>query len=286
MTQTPRLPMAICYDFDGTLSPRCMQEYGFIPRVGLDPAEFWRRSNQFARKNQADQILGYMSLMKQESEKHHMPFSKSELRAYGRSVELFAGLDTWFRRINAYGRRRGLTVEHYIISSGLQEILAGTSIARYFRAIFASSFIFDSAGNAIWPAQVVNYTNKTQFLFRINKGCLDIGDDRRINRRIPESEKHMPFSRMIYIGDGETDVPCMLTLKGDGGHSIAVYQPDKPTSRENAQLLLDDHRADFAAPADYRADQPLERYVRALIDKIAADAYIQTLKKKTVLDIS
>lgn len=278
------IPMAICYDFDGTLSPRCMQEYGFIREMGLESGAFWAKSNTLARKQNADQIISYMRQMQMESQKRGVPFQKNKLRSYGRVVELFAGLDTWFRRINAYGRKKGLAVEHYIISSGLKEILEGMQIAKSFTAIFASSFIYDAHGNAVWPAQVVNYTNKTQFLFRINKGCLDIADERKINKRIPESEKHMPFARMIYIGDGETDVPCMLTLRNDGGHSIAVYQPKIPESCQNAQLLLDDKRVDFAAPADYREGKPVEVYVKALIDKIAADARIQALKKKIVVD--
>jgi len=278
------IPMAICYDFDGTLSPRCMQEYGFMTELGLTASDFWAKSNQAARQQNADQILAYMYQMKLESKQHETPFQHQKLLSYGKNVDLFPGLETWFDRINAYGLEKGLLVEHYIISSGLKEILEGTRIARFFTAIFASSFIFDNQGNAVWPAQVVNYTNKTQFLFRINKGCLDISDERKINKRIPESEKHMPFSRMIYIGDGETDVPCMLTLRSDGGHSIAVYQPDRPDSCQNAQLLLDDKRADFAAPADYRSGKTIETYVRALIDKIAADTHIQNLKRKIVID--
>ena len=278
------IPMAICYDFDGTLSPRCMQEYGFIRKMGLDADTFWTKSNGLAERQHADQILSYMQQMKIESQKRNEPFNHKALKTYGQAVELFAGLDTWFRRINAYGRKKGLLVEHYIISSGLKEILEGTHISKFFKAIFASSFIYDKEGNAIWPAQVVNYTNKTQFLFRINKGCLDIADTKKINKRIPESEKHMPFSRMIYIGDGETDVPCMLTLKSDGGHSIAVYQSKIPASCQEAQLLLDDKRADFAAPADYREGKAVEIYVKALIDKIAADTRIHQLKKKIVID--
>ena len=277
-TSKKLIPMAICYDFDGTLSPRCMQEYGFMNDLTLSAEAFWNKSNAQAHRQNADPILSYMHLMKTESQRHQIPFKRDQLKKYGRSVELFAGLDTWFRRINAYGRKKGLAVEHYIISSGLKEILEGTAISRHFKAIFASSFIYDRQGNAVWPAQVVNFTNKTQFLFRINKGCLDISDNHKINRRIPESEKHLPFSRMIYIGDGETDVPCMLTLKGDGGHSIAVYQPEISWSVQGAKLLLDDKRADFAAPADYRAGSLIENYVRALIDKIAADTRIAALK--------
>ena len=276
-----KIPMAICYDFDGTLSPRCMQEYGFIQELGMTTDDFWKKSNTRARCQNADQILSYMEQMRKESQKKGIPFCKESLQKYGNAVELFPGLDTWFKRINAYGRKKGLAVEHYIISSGLKEILEGTSIAKSFKAIFASSFCYDNKGNAVWPAQVVNYTNKTQFLFRINKGCLDISDVKKINKRIPENEKHIPFSRMIYIGDGETDVPCMLTLKSDGGHSIAVYQPKITESRKNAQLLLDDKRADFAAPADYREGKTAEVYVKALIDKIVADTHIQNLKQKT-----
>ena len=281
MTIKKKIPMAICYDFDGTLSPRCMQEYGFIQELGMTTDDFWKKSNTRARRQNADQILSYMEQMREESRKKGIPFCKKNLQKYGNAIELFPGLDTWFKRINAYARKKGLTVEHYIISSGLKEILDGTSIAKSFRAIFASSFCYDNKGNAVWPAQVVNYTNKTQFLFRINKGCLDISDVKKINKRMPENEKHIPFSRMIYIGDGETDVPCMLTLKSDGGHSIAVYQPKIKESRENAQLLLDDKRADFAAPADYREGKTAEVYVKAIIDKIAADTHIQTLKQKT-----
>ncbi len=277
------IPMAICYDFDGTLSPGNMQEYGFVKQLGMTAGEFWKRSNTLAKQVGADHILAYMSQMRIEAAARGIPFQKKKFKEYGRDVQLFPGLDTWFKRINAYGRKKGLAVEHYIISSGLKEILEGMPIAKSFKAIFASSFIYDAKGNAIWPALAVNYTNKTQFLFRINKGCLDVGDNRNINRRIPESEKHMPFSRMIYIGDGETDVPCMLTLKNDGGHSVAVYQEKIPDSCENAQLLLDDGRADFAAPADYREGKPVETYVKALIDKIAADTHIQILKKKTVI---
>jgi phosphoglycolate phosphatase-like HAD superfamily hydrolase len=276
------VPMAICYDFDGTLSPGCMQEYGFIRELGLDSQAFWKKTNAYAKKHKIDQILSYMLQMKLESEKKGYPFSKKKLKEYGKNVELFPGVDTWFKRINAYGRKKGLSVEHYIISSGLKEILEGVHISHYFKEIFASSFVLDSKGNAIWPAQAVNYTNKTQFLFRIMKGCLDISDDKGVNRRIREDEKHMPFSRIIYIGDGETDVPCMSTLKSDGGHTIAIYQDKVKQSCQSAQTLLDDRRVDFAAVADYRKDKQVEKYVRVLIDKISADTCIEKLKKKTV----
>ena len=276
------IPMAICYDFDGTLSPGCMQEYGFIRELGLDSKSFWKKTNAYAKKHKIDQILSYMLQMKLESEKKGYPFSKKKLKEYGKNVELFPGVDTWFERINAYGREKGLSVEHYIISSGLKEILEGVHISRYFKEIFASSFVLDGKGNAIWPAQAVNYTNKTQFLFRIMKGCLDISDDKGVNRRIREDEKHMPFSRIIYIGDGETDVPCMSTLKSDGGHTIAIYQDKVKQSCQSAQTLLNDRRVDFAAVADYCKDRQVEKYVRVLIDKISADACIEKLKKKTL----
>ncbi len=274
-----RIPVAICYDFDDTLAPGNMAEYGLIERLGTTPEAFWPQINTFAQRHEMDTILAYMLCMCTDSATAQAPLTREELRAYGRKIRLFPGVQTWFARINEYARQRGILLEHYIISSGLKEILEGTSIAQEFRAIFASAFLYNEQGLARWPAMSVNYTNKTQFLFRINKGCLDVGDNTLINQRIPQEEKHLPFSRMIYIGDGETDVPCMLTLKNEGGHSIAVYRKDVADSCQKVQRLLQDRRVDFVAKADYRAHGEIETYVQALLDKIAADAHLHILKQ-------
>ena len=207
---------ALIYDFDKTLSPKDMQEYGFLPGIGVEPAAFWEDCRTFATANQTDGVLAYMFMMQ-----HHAagksPLTKSSLLALGQNIEFFPGVLSWFDRINAHGASLGLGVEHYIISSGLKEIIDGTPIAEHFKAVFATSFVYNDQDVAVWPATAINYTNKTQYLYRINKGVLDPTNDVDLNRFTPEHERRIPFANMIYIGDGLTDVPCMKTTRLKGG---------------------------------------------------------------------
>ena len=167
--------VAICYDFDKTLSPDDMQAQGFIQSVDYEVSEFWQESNGLAEQNDMDQNLAYMFKMMETAEGHVL-FTKDTLLKYGAQVRLFPGVEDWFRRIRDYGEAHGVIVEHYIISSGLKEMIEGTAIASEFEKIYASTFFYNDKGVPKWPAQVVNYTNKTQFLFRIEKGVLDIND--------------------------------------------------------------------------------------------------------------
>ena len=196
--------LAICYDFDRTLSPDDMQAQGYIQSVGYDVGSFWKESNGLAEANDMDQNLAYMYLMK-ETAAGKVLFTKEKLEDYGSKVDLFPGVEDWFERIRNYGTQQGVIVEHYIISSGLKEMIEGTSVAKKgaFKKIYASSFYYNADGVAVWPAQVVNYTNKTQFLFRIEKGVLDINDD-GVNDSFPPDELRIPFRNMIYIGDSDT----------------------------------------------------------------------------------
>lgn len=272
------IPMAICYDFDGTLAPGNMQEYGFIRSLGQTPQEFWEKSNQIALTQKADNILAYMKLMKEESLAHHLPFKKEDFKKYAKTIQLFPGVSGWFDRINTYALSKGVRIEHYIISSGLKEMVEGTVIAPYFKEIFASSFMYDENDIAVWPALSVNYTNKTQFLYRINKGCLDISDN-SINRHMDDKDKPMPFKNMIYVGDGETDIPSIKTVKREGGHAIAVYQPHLPLREDTIRMIQGDDRADIITPADYREDAPLDIFVKAVIDKIIMDTYVNKVEQ-------
>ncbi len=274
------IPMAICYDFDGTLAPGNMQEYGFFNELGVIPSDFWMRSNTYAREQKADAILGYMKLMKDESEKHHLSFTKEDLKQYATQVQLYPGVADWFTRLNIYAYTKGVALEHYIISSGLKEMVEGTSIASYFKEIFASSFMYDSNGTAVWPGLVVNYTNKTQFLYRINKGCLDVSDDNIINQHMDDADKPIPFAHMIYIGDGKTDIPSMKTVKREGGYTIAVYSPNKEGNREHVKQLLGIERADVIAPADYRENQPIDIFVKGVIDQIVAHVRLKNIQNE------
>ncbi len=260
--------VAICYDFDKTLSPDDMQAQGFIQSVGFDVNEFWREANRIAKQNDMDSTLAYMLKMRIESE-GRMPFTRQMLAEYGSRVELFDGVTTWFRRIREFGRQSGVIVEHYIISSGLREMIEGTSIAHEFEKIYASSFCYNERGIAMWPAQVVNYTNKTQFVFRISKGVLDINDP-GVNDHIAPENFRVPFRNMVYIGDSATDIPCMKLVNQYDGHAICVYNP-KTGDKTSVYQMMRDNRIRYFAPADYSEGSELELLVRAIIAKTAVN---------------
>lgn len=263
--------MAICYDFDGTLSPRSMQEYDFIPRLKLTSKEFWTEVHRKAELSQADEILVYMCLMLQKAKSSEdVQITRDAFVNYGRTIEFFPGVEKWFKRIDRYAKSRGVILEHYIISSGIREMVEGTPIAKRFKKIYASSFIYDQNDVAMWPGLAINYTTKTQFLFRINKGVLNVWDNERINKYVPKDRRRIPFSRFIYIGDGTTDIPCMKLVKDQGGHSIAVYRR-QAKMRKPARDLLKEDRVNFVVPADYNSGKQLDAIVKTLIRKIEVD---------------
>ncbi|MEA4895859.1 MAG: HAD family hydrolase [Oscillospiraceae bacterium] len=253
------------YDFDKTLSPRDMQEYAFIPSIKMTPEAFWAECDKMMRENRMDQILAYMYVMFRKA-KGKLLFTRDTLRALGRDVELFEGVESWFRRINVYAAKRGMKAEHYIISSGLKEIIEGTRIAENFEQIYAAEYCYDDNGEPCWPAMAVNYTSKTQFLFRINKGVLDVTENDGLNEFMEEDKRRVPFRNMIYIGDGLTDVPCMKLVRANGGHSIAVYQ----SSKDKVNELLLQGRVDYVLKADYSEGGEMEKAVFAVIDQAAA----------------
>ena len=266
--------LAICYDFDKTLSPDDMQAQGYIQSVGYDVQKFWDESNDLAKANDMDNNLAYMWKMVQESE-GRMVFNKEKLAEYGARVKLFDGVEDWFERIRAYGKTRNVIVEHYIISSGLKEMIEGTKMARAgaFEKIYASSFYFNDRGVAKWPAQVINYTSKTQFLFRIEKGVLDINDP-GVNAYFSPEEIRVPFRNMVYIGDSDTDIPCMKLVNTYGGHSIGVYDP-ATQDKEKVYKMMHDKRIRYYAPADYTERSELDLLVKAIIDKTAANEILE-----------
>lgn len=278
MTQTPIA--CLIYDFDKTLSPRDMQEYGFLPGLGIPPERFWADCRQAALKHEMDSVLSYMYMMCERA-RGVMPLTRELLEKQGQSVEFFPGVESWFSRVNAYGRSIGLTVEHYIISSGLREIIEGTRIAKEFHAVFAASFAYGPDGVACWPSTAVNYTNKTQYLFRINKGILDVTNDVDLNNFTPEDRRRIPFRNMIYLGDGLTDVPSMKMMHAKGGFSIAVHPP---FSTRTVDDMLTQNRVDFAIEADYSAGSEMERTVQALLRQIRAVDECARLRAKHLDD--
>ena len=262
-----KLPIgAVRYDFDKTLCTTDMQNYAFIPSLGMTPAEFWPVANGFGSANRMDGILAYMYTMIRESEKRDMPLTREKLVNMGKDIVLYPGVEDWFRRINAFGAEQGVQVEHYIISSGLREIIEGSSISNEFKEIYASEFYYDEAGRPVWPKLAVNFTAKTQFVYRINKGVLDVSDDKTLNDSMPDDSKRVPFHNMIYVGDGLSDVPCMKMMRAYGGQAIAVYQE---SNRMGVEDLMSKHRVDFIFKADYSEGTPLDLTVKNIIRKMA-----------------
>lgn len=266
--------IAIMYDFDKTLCAKDMQEYTFIPNLGIDAKSFWNEANQLREENKMDQVLTYMYLMFKKTVDNNRSLKRNYLNDMGMGIELFPGVDSWFKRINEYGKERGMIIEHYIISSGLKEIIEGTKIGKEFKEIYASEFFYNEDDNAMWPKIAVNYTNKTQFLNRINKGVLDISDDERLNKKMIDDERRIANTNMIYIGDGFTDVPCMKLTKDGGGVSIAVYT-DK--NKKNAKDLLDDGRINYMVEANYSEGSQIDKIIKKTIDAMAIKTELKNI---------
>ncbi len=283
MEERENLPIvALIYDFDGTLSPGNMQEYSFIAAVGKEKEEFWGETAVMAQEQDSDNVLVYMLLMLEKAKEVGIPIRKESFREFGKSVELFKGVQEWFERIRRYALEQGIIVEHYINSSGMKEIIEGTSIADQFKTIFACSYYYDGNGDAIWPAAAVNYTNKTQFLFKINKGIFSISDAVKINESVPEDEKRVSFNNMVYFGDGETDVPCMKLIKQLGGTSVAVYEPGNGKKKQIAERLMRQDRVNYLCPADYSEGGKLDTLVKTIIHKIKAEEDLLKIKRECI----
>ena len=274
--------VALIYDFDGTLSPGNMQEFGFIQAVGKTKEEFWKMSDGIAVGQDASNVLAYMKLMFDEARKAGIPLRRSKFKEFGKHIELYEGVKEWFVLVNEYGREKGVRVEHYINSSGLKEIIEGSSIAKEFHHIYAGTFIYNEDGVAEWPGIAVDHTAKTQFLFKISKGITSQHDSKMVNASIADDKKRIPFSHMIYFGDGETDIPCMKIVGMFGGNPIAVYDPDSAKKKATAQKLQRQGRVKFITPATYTRDSRTFKIVAAIIDKVKAEDDLAKLSSKSI----
>ena len=277
--KSEQITVALIYDFDGTLAAGNMQEYDFIPAVGKSNFEFWNEANHLAEEQDADQILTYMALMIRSAQAKGLSLRREAFQESGKKVVFYPGVEEWFDRINAYGAERGVRILHYINSSGLKEIIEGTAIADRFSKIYACSFLYNVDGIAYWPAVAVNYTNKTQFIFKINKGVESVYDTKLVNQYMEERSRPVPFSRMIYVGDGTTDIPCMRLVKNFGGHSVAVYNPKDQQKRQEMNTLIRDNRVNHVCPADYTDGSEIDLVVKTIIDKCVADYRVEQLEK-------
>ncbi|MBE6646805.1 MAG: haloacid dehalogenase-like hydrolase [Ruminococcaceae bacterium] len=276
----PKTTIGILYDFDKTLCTTDMQEYSFIKNLGMTSNEFWGAAANITEKHEVEKILAYMFVMIKKCKEKGIPLTEEYLNKCGENVVLFKGVETWFDRINEYGESLGVKIEHYIISSGTYEIIQGTPIAKYFKRIYACKYMYDENGEALWPALAINYTLKTQYIYRISKGILDVTDDYNLNRLQDESLRRIAYRNMIYIGDGMTDIPCMKMLKSKGGKSIALYQSGKS---ETVKPLVDDERINYVCVADYSPNSTLEKIVKLMIENMAI---LEKLKSKEEQQLS
>jgi hypothetical protein len=280
MTEKPII--ALLYDFDKTLCTTDMQNYSFIPSLNIKPQEFWSAADALSHREHMDELLAYMYLMIQESKKRNLPINRDAFVQMGKGVKFFPGVETWFPRIDAYGEALGVEIQHYVISSGNEEIIEGSPIYKYFKKVFACEYLYVN-DVAVWPKNVVNYTTKTQFLFRVNKGVLDVAENDKVNESTPEDDKPVPFRNMIYIADGLTDVPCMKLVKSNGGSSIAVYGRGK---KPIAKQLFNDGRVDYLTEADYSDGGKLDQIIKLVINKMAVVDQLYRLHVKQVSENS
>ena len=278
MTQKKPI-VALIYDYDGTLSPGNMQEFGFIQAVGKTAEEFWRMSDSIAIGQDASNVLAYMKLMFDEAKRNGIKLRREDFQRFGRNIQLFDGVREWFKLVNTYGELHGVKIEHYINSSGLKEIIEGSPIAHEFKHVFAGTFLYDANGEAEWPGISVDYTTKTQFLFKISKGIFSSRDNKQVNESIADDKKRIPFTHMIYFGDGDTDVPCMKIVNMFGGYAVAVFDPNNARKRASSQKLLRQGRVKFITPAVYTKDSRTFRIVSTIIDRIKADNDLEFLAR-------
>ena len=256
--------IAIMYDFDKTLAITDMQNFSFIPSLGYTPEEFWKETTKFCEKMDIDRVLGYMYMMISLAKKQGIKITRKYLNEQGKSIKYFRGVENWFERIKEYGREKGLIIEHYLITSGNKEIVEGTSIFKEFKQVFGCEYIYDEETlEATWPKTMINYTQKTQYIFRISKGLIESNDDSKINEKT--LVRRVPYENMIYLGDGLTDVPSMIVVKENNGTSIAVY---KKGERDKVSRLFEDGRVNYICKADFSENGELDKVVKLIIDGI------------------
>ena len=266
--------IAIIYDFDNTLCDQDMQNYSFIPNLNMTPNEFWNEISDFTKTENMEGILSYLYYMVKKSEEKGKPITKEYLSSLG-DVSFYPGVLDWFERINQFGKEQGAIIEHYVISSGIKDIINSTKIAKYFKAVYACDFYYDEKGYAVWPKIAINFTGKTQYIYKINKGILDEIDSTEVNKKY--REKRIPFRNMIYIGDGLTDIPCMTMLKKQGGKSIGIYVPK---TKERVQQFLVDDRINYVCPANYKENSYLDKTVKLIIKSTCLIDELSALEEK------
>jgi hypothetical protein len=271
--------IALVYDYDQTLSPFYMQDDVIFPAFGINGAKFWERCADLVQAQGYDHELAYMKCLLDYLAMDRP--TNQQLKQLGAKMRLYKGLPEMFEEFNLdlleeHHSAAGIHVDHFVVSSGLKVLIEGSQLRPYLREIFGCEYAEDPEGKITFPKRVISHTQKTQYLFRINKGLLDMAQD--VNDHMPDDARPVPFPNMIYIGDGPTDVPCFTIMRKNGGHAIAVYNPDDPSRASFKKCYsLSSHadRVRHIAPSDYRRGSHLrlllEESVREIADRILGD---------------
>ena len=268
----PQTSIAIVYDFDHTLSPWFMQDQTILPHAGIDPGEFWKSCTTLIEQEGYEQELAYMRRMLDYEAIRSL--SNQDLQRMGAQLTFFPGVPECFGELNDILRQpqyqeRRICLEHYVVSSGLKAILDGSAIAKWTKAMWGCEFA-EADGHISFPKRTVSHTQKTQYLFRVNKALLNVAQN--VNDHMPEEKRPVPFQHMMYVGDGPTDVPCFTVIKKNGGLAVAVYNPDDATRRsfkKSYDLMLHADRVHCMAPADYRKGSQLRLILEQRLTEIA-----------------
>jgi hypothetical protein len=275
----PQNIIGIVYDYDQTLSPKYMQDEVLFPHFGIDPAQFWKRCGELVDSDGYDNELAYLKVMLDYLQMD--PPTNAELEKLGANLNFYPGLPGMFGELRSLLRpdheAMGIEIEHYILSSGIKALIDGSALKSHVKAVFGCEFATDPDGRINFPKKVISHTQKTQYLFRINKGMLEPADD--VNDHMPEDLRPIPFRNMIYVGDGPTDVPCFTVMRRYGGRGIAVYNPDDETRtsfRKCYQLSAHADRVKHIAPSDYRPGS----HLRLLLEEMALEIADSILERR------
>ncbi|UCD74095.1 MAG: haloacid dehalogenase-like hydrolase [Phycisphaerales bacterium] len=266
--------IALVLDFDDTLAPDSTS--GFLRTLGVDADHFWAGHVQQLLDDDWDPIPAYLWRMIElsNSRPEGDRITRDKLSAWGRQITFFEGVEDLFDTLREEAQRIDpeIAVEFYIISSGIGEVLRTTSIFPQLKDVWACEFHYNERGEIVYPRNVVSFTEKTKYLYRISKGL--IGEKWRgkpfaVNERMVPDDYRIPFKKMIVVGDGHTDIPCFALVKRYGGYPFGVYDPEHPGKWSRAFDFVTDQRVVSLHTARYSPGSDLHNALRMAVNRIA-----------------